>query len=216
MLETDAGQSAAQSIETVNPVTEVVQSTEQSEQIDTAQTEIPDKRLENLNIERVEDAQAPITHKELEFESEPKPQPSELKPSSSKAQIQTLPKPLVSKTKPDNKSQKISANQANSIPSQAGSSDITLPITHAKYLNNPHPPYPRQSRRMGEEGKVFIAVQIDVDGTAAQALVKQSSGHARLDQTALETVLKWKFVPGKKAGVPQKMWVNIPINFILE
>lgn len=101
-----------------------------------------------------------------------------------------------------------------SLPPQATSN--TPPITHASYLNNPAPPYPRTSRRLGEQGKVVLAVEISTQGDAAQAIVITSSGYPRLDQAALETVLKWRFVPGKKAGVPQKMWVNIPINFVIE
>jgi len=96
------------------------------------------------------------------------------------------------------------------------SNDITLPVTQAKYLNNPHPVYPRLSRRLGEQGTVVIAVQIDIDGTALNAQIRRSSGHSRLDQVALETILKWRFIAGKKAGVPQRMWANIPINFVLE
>lgn len=102
------------------------------------------------------------------------------------------------------------------LHTQAIHRDITLPITHAAYLNNPHPAYPRQSRRLGEQGMVVIAVQINVDGTALQAHIHQTSGHMRLDQRALDTILTWRFVAGKKAGVPQKMWVNIPINFVLK
>lgn len=106
-------------------------------------------------------------------------------------------------------------------PKQRSSAEITppvttLPITQANYLNNPRPAYPRQSRRLGEQGTVLLAVQIDTDGTAAEVRVNHSSGYTRLDQLALTTVRAWRFVPGKKAGVPQKMWVNIPIDFILE
>ena len=106
-------------------------------------------------------------------------------------------------------------------PSQTSSAGIshpvtTLPITQANYLKNPRPPYPRQSRRLGEQGTVLLAVQIDTDGTAADVRVNSSSGYTRLDQLALTTVRAWHFVPGKKAGVPQKMWVHIPIDFILE
>jgi len=60
--------------------------------------------------------------------------------------------------------------------------------------------------------RVFIAV----DGTAQKAEIKQSSGFERLDQAALTTVLRWRYVPGKRAGVPEGMWFNVPINFVLE
>ena len=53
-------------------------------------------------------------------------------------------------------------------------------------------------------------------GSASKAEIRTSSGYERLDQTALQTVLKWRYVPGKRAGVPEAMWFNIPINFVLE
>lgn len=93
---------------------------------------------------------------------------------------------------------------------------IELPNASASYLNNPKPPYPALSKRLGEEGKVVVRVWIDTDGRATQAEIKTSSGYERLDQTALRTVLAWRYIPGKRAGVPEGMWFNIPLNFVLE
>ncbi len=93
---------------------------------------------------------------------------------------------------------------------------VVLPSSSADYLNNPRPAYPPLSRRLGEQGKVVVRVFIEVDGTASRAEVRQSSGFERLDQTALETVKRWRYVPGKRAGVPEAMWFNVPINFVLE
>lgn len=91
-----------------------------------------------------------------------------------------------------------------------------MPNASASYLNNPKPPYPALSKRLGEEGKVVVRAWIDTNGTATQAEIKTSSGYDRLDQTALQTVLNWRYVPGKRAGVPEAMWFNIPLNFVLE
>jgi protein TonB len=93
---------------------------------------------------------------------------------------------------------------------------IELPSSHADYLNNPAPRYPPVSKRLGEQGKVVVRVFIGVDGTATQAEVRTSSGFDRLDQTALNTVLGWTYVPGKVNGEPKAMWFNVPINFVLE
>lgn len=110
------------------------------------------------------------------------------------------------------------ANQTNSINNKTDDlqNSITPPQARTSVQSNPPPPYPRQSRRLGEQGKVVLAAEIATNGKALQALVNISSGYPRLDRAALESVLKWQFIPGKKAGVPQKMWVNIPINFVLE
>lgn len=99
---------------------------------------------------------------------------------------------------------------------QTPQTSITPPTAHANFLSNPPPPYPRQSRRLGEQGKVVLAAEIATDGKALHALVNISSGYPRLDRAALNSVLNWRFTPGNKAGVPQQMWVNIPINFVLE
>lgn len=91
-----------------------------------------------------------------------------------------------------------------------------MPSTSADYLQNPKPPYPPISKRLGEQGKVVVRVLIGTDGTAQRAEVAESSGFDRLDQAALATVLKWRYVPGKRGGVPEAMWFRVPINFVLE
>jgi protein TonB len=93
---------------------------------------------------------------------------------------------------------------------------IELPSSSADYLNNAPPPYPPLSKRLGEQGKVIVRAFIEVSGAASKAEIRTSSGYERLDQTALQTVLKWRYIPGKRAGVPEAMWFNIPINFVLE
>ena len=93
---------------------------------------------------------------------------------------------------------------------------IELPSSNADYLNNPRPAYPPLSKRLGEQGKVLVRVFIETNGSASKAEIAQSSGFDRLDQTALDTVRRWRYVPGKRAGVPEAMWFNVPINFVLE
>lgn len=93
---------------------------------------------------------------------------------------------------------------------------VELPSSDADYLQNPKPPYPALSKRLGEQGKVVVRVLIGVDGQAQQTELKQSSGFDRLDQAALGTVKRWRYVPGKRAGVPEAMWFNVPIHFVLD
>ncbi len=93
---------------------------------------------------------------------------------------------------------------------------LQLPSSDADYLQNPKPIYPPISKRMGEQGKVVVRVLIGVDGTAQDAQLKDSSGFDRLDRAAVETARKWRYVPGKRNGVPEAMWFNVPINFVLE
>lgn len=93
---------------------------------------------------------------------------------------------------------------------------IELPSSNASYLQNPAPAYPAISKRMGEQGKVVLRVYIDAEGLPQKIEINRSSGFDRLDRQAQDTVMRWKFVPGKRNGVPESMWYLVPINFVLE
>ena len=93
---------------------------------------------------------------------------------------------------------------------------IETPSSQAQYLQNPKPVYPTLSRRLGEQGLVMVRVLVGADGLPQRVELQQSSGFERLDQAALATVRGWRFVPGKRNGVPEAMWFNVPIDFKLE
>lgn len=92
---------------------------------------------------------------------------------------------------------------------------VQLPSSNADYLQNPKPPYPPLSARLGETGKVVYKVWIGADGIAQRAELVSSSGFARLDNAAYNTVMSWRYVPGTRNGVPETMAVNVPINWEL-
>ena len=98
----------------------------------------------------------------------------------------------------------------------AAPSRVEGPSSEAVHLRNPRPAYPIQSRRLGEQGQVVLRVLVGEDGAAQRAQVQQTSGHDRLDRAALATVLTWRYVPGKRGGVPEAMWFDVPIQFVLE
>ena len=101
-------------------------------------------------------------------------------------------------------------------PAPVAAPKVELPSSDADYLQNPKPSYPAMSKRLGEQGKVVVRVLIGVDGVVQKAEIRQSSGFERLDQAALMTAQRWRYVPGKRGGVAEAMWFNVPINFVLE
>lgn len=112
-----------------------------------------------------------------------------------------------------------SANSAGTPGAQAATpsaSALQLPSSDADYLNNPRPAYPPMSRRLGEQGTVVVRALIGADGVPQKAEVQQSSGFERLDRAAVETALKWRYVPGKRAGIAEAMWFKVPLRFVLE
>jgi len=101
-------------------------------------------------------------------------------------------------------------------PAPPAPPSVQLPSSDADYLQNPRPPYPPISRRMNEQGKTTVRVLIGADGQPQRAEIAKSSGFGRLDDAALATVMRWRFVPGKRGGVAEAMWFNVPINWVLE
>ncbi|TSE18221.1 hypothetical protein Taqua_02559 [Tepidimonas aquatica] len=108
------------------------------------------------------------------------------------------------------------SNTASAAAAPPAAARIELPSASAAYLNNPPPPYPALSRRLGEQGRVVLRVRIEPDGTASAAEIRTSSGYERLDQAALQAVLRWRYVPGKRNGVPEAMWFLVPVQFVLQ
>jgi protein TonB len=100
-----------------------------------------------------------------------------------------------------------------SLPAQVA---VELPSSDARYLQNPKPRYPPISHRLGEQGTVQIQVLVTDQGIARDARIQSSSGFSRLDNAALSSVLTWRFVPGKRAGVAETMWFTVPITFDLK
>lgn len=104
-----------------------------------------------------------------------------------------------------------------SPPAPPAPAVIVQPSSNAAYLNNPKPPYPSISRRMGESGKVVVRVRIGTDGRCTESQIQTSSGFKRLDDVAQRTVCQqWRYTPGTRNGHPEAMWFNVPINFVLE
>ncbi len=101
-------------------------------------------------------------------------------------------------------------------PIPAAPPQVVLPSSDADYLQNSKPIYPVNSKRLGEQGKVIVRVLIGVDGLAQKAEIRSSSGYDRLDQAALTTVQSWRYVPGKRGGIAEAMWFNVPISYVLE
>lgn len=79
--------------------------------------------------------------------------------------------------------------EAPSTPAEAAEEEPAQPVL----LVGAPPPYPRLSRRLGEEGAVELLLSLGADGRVLAARVVVSSGYPRLDEAAREAVLAWRF-----------------------
>ena len=107
---------------------------------------------------------------------------------------------------------------APSAPSQVQDAPVAMvpPKFDAAYLSNPAPPYPTLSKRMGEEGRVLLKVHVGADGRPLEVSIAQSSGFARLDESARETVLRnWRFVPARQGDKAIAGSVKVPVIYTL-
>ena len=158
----------------------------------------------------------------------PPTQPAPVKKTVTKAPVLPAPQPVatadstaslnapVGVTAPQLAPASAATPVAAAPAAPAGPPVLQLPSSDAAYLQNPKPPYPPISRRLNEQGKTTVKVMIGQDGLPQRAEIAQSSGFERLDQAALATVMRWRFVPGRRDGVAEAMWFNIPINWVLE
>ncbi len=73
-------------------------------------------------------------------------------------------------------------------------------IAEAQAFKAVSPTYPRISRRRGEEGTVSLSIEVLKSGKAGKVSVVRSSGHKRLDESALRAAKKTQFVPATQFG----------------
>src|SRR5690606_9948978 len=113
--------------------------------------------------------------------AEPKPEPKPVEPPPVDAPPVEVPPPPV-----------------REAPPQPVERPVTQPLAYAAYLRSPAPEYPAAALRRGYEGKVLLRVQVSAEGLAKTVEIAQSSGRDILDEAAVKTVRKWRFVPAMK------------------
>ena len=146
----------------------------------------------------------------------PRPRPAEQKVTPQPKPLpHQQPQMLASQTETA-KSESEAPPVKNTPAPPAPAATLTQARFDADYLQNPAPAYPAMSRRLGEEGRVLLRVHVDASGRPTQIEVKTSSGSPRLDQSALDAVGRWKFIPARRGEEAIAAWVQVPIVFNLK
>jgi len=125
--------------------------------------------------------------------------------------VEPVPAPVAATSTPVVPSATSTANKT-----KAEEPTFQSPSFNAAYLNNPAPAYPPVARRLGEEGRVLLRVQVTADGAAASVELHKSSGSNLLDQAALAAVKKWRFIPAKRGEQTVSASVIVPVSFSIE
>jgi periplasmic protein TonB len=104
---------------------------------------------------------------------------------------------------------------ATAAPAPAAPEPVAAPDTAPAALDMPRPHYPRIARQRGWEGVVVLAIEVNELGCPNTVTVKRSSGHAPLDEAAMEAARRWHFQPARKGGSDIVAVVDVPIRFSL-
>lgn len=88
-------------------------------------------------------------------------------------------------------------------------------VSAVEYLRSPQADYPALARRMGEQGKVVMQVQVNEQGKAEKVDIQQSSGFNRLDEAARLAMMRALFKPHIEDGKPLAILAIATINFSL-
>ena len=130
--------------------------------------------------------------------------------ASEQKQVESLPEPVVEQAKE-------SKPVVEAPPTQMQTGPVTLSselsVSCPKLIA---PDYPAISRRMGEEGKLVLRVELDEAGHIDEAKVINSSGYERLDAAALTAVKSWQCNPSLRNGQPVRAVALQPFNFVLQ
>jgi periplasmic protein TonB len=150
----------------------------------------------------------------------PKPLPQRPNAKQVPQQIAPVPMPLVAVPTPST-FETIAPDVAKAVPEVSAPGPVTPmavipPNFIAAYLDNPSPVYPPLSRRSNEQGRVILRVLVTANGAAETVELRTSSGSTRLDQAAIDTVKRWRFVPARQGDQAVAAWVLVPIAFSLE
>jgi protein TonB len=93
--------------------------------------------------------------------------------------------------------------------------DIVTPRVDARYPFT-EPEYPVSEIRQQHEGTVWLSVEVLPSGRVGGVRIDESSGYAKLDDSAAREARKWRMKPGMEGGVAKAMWLKVPVKFQLK
>jgi protein TonB len=149
---------------------------------------------------------------------------AEMVDRESSAMVQTIKKQAVRDQRQEKKDKVVTKETAvaqeqastKNINGDPAAAPVHMPDANASDLHNPKPPYPPVSRSKGEQGTVLLKVCVSATGAVDSVDVAKSSGFVRLDRSANDTVMRWRFHPARKSGQAIPMCYQLPIRFSLD
>ena len=98
------------------------------------------------------------------------------------------------------------------LPAGCGEDEVVRP----EPLHGPDAvEYPLAQWAAGVEGETTLRVRVTDTGAVDSIEVTGSSGHLDLDSAAVAGVRTLRFEPGRMSGHRTRMWVTLPVLFVL-
>ena len=168
-----------------------------------------------LSVPKPAPAPAPVKQQPAK-KPETQPKPERLVTKAPVTQKQEVAEPLPPAPAPVTEPAKqpvITAAPPTPMPTEPIKLSSELSVSCPKLTP---PEYPAISRRMGEEGKLVLRVELDEAGRIDTAKIISSSGYERLDNAALTAVKNWQCNPSLRNGQPVRAVALQPFNFVLQ
>lgn len=104
------------------------------------------------------------------------------------------------------------ARQVHQAPDADGIYYVGPEVTAPKLVNTVAVPYPAGIPAQRVQGMTVLAIVVDAGGVPTHIQMLHSHGDA-FDQTAINGVKQSKFEPGKLAGKPVPVWIDVRVVF---
>ena len=88
-------------------------------------------------------------------------------------------------------------------------------VTTPRVIIEVKPSYTADALRNKIQGTVIVEAIVRPDGVPARIRVIRSLDPGGLDEQAVAAVLRWRFEPGRLAGTPVDVLVNVALDFVI-
>ena len=186
--------------------------------------EVLQKVQKTVNVAIIEEPKPPPPPPPPEDTPPPKASPRAVRPKAYVPEVETRVKPSPESDRAITSTSDSTADVTSPIQTAVAAVAPAAPPTPPKpKVVSPRlmagcalPRYPQRSLENAEEGLVVFQFLVGLDGVVKEAVLVQSSGHARLDEAAKLAFQKCKFTPGSINGAPAQTWVRQPFRWRLQ
>ncbi len=123
-----------------------------------------------------------------------------------------LSQPAVAAAAPAREPAPVAATPSASAPTTAPTSDVAA-MTAPQPISKIAPDYPPQARSRRVEGFVELEFRVATNGNAEDIRVLRSQPEGLFDRNAVRALMRWKFKPAERNGVPEAATTRTTMNF---